>query len=389
MARKETQIEAFIGKEFRHIFRDRRTIMILLLMPVIQIILFGFAISTEINNVRLAVLDPSKDVSTTQITNRLAANSYFTLTGEIRDPLQIDEVFRDGTADMVVVFPPNFHNDLVHKGSADIQLIADGTDPNMASIITNYATNIIGSWQAENLLPPQAQATKRAPTPAQPGAPQGNYTIAPQVTLLYNPQMKSAYMFVPGVMGLVLTLICAMMTAVSIVREKERGTMEIMLVSPMRPIYMILAKMVPYLVISGISLIIIVVVSVFLLGVPVAGNLWVLGIVSFLFILVSLALGLLISTLVRTQVTAMMISGLALMMPVVVLSGMIFPIESMPKVLQWVSTIIPARWYIASVRKVMIEGLGLRFVLREAEILTAMAALLIGVSLAKFKNRLS
>ena len=368
-----TQFAAFIRKEFYHIFRDRRTMMILLLMPMIQIILFGFAISTEINHVRLKVLDHSRDIATRRITERFAANPYFSFRGEVGDPLQIDEAFRTGSADMVLVFGNNFYNDLIHKGSADIQLIADGTDPNMASITTNYATSIISRYQAE-IAPPAAQ---------------GSYAVVPQIQLLYNPQMKSAYNFVPGVMGLILTLICAMMTAVSIVREKERGTMEIMLVSPMRPIFMIVAKMVPYLVISAASLVSIVLLSVFVLGVPVAGSLWVLGLVSILFVIVSLSLGLLISTLTATQVTAMMISGMALMMPVTLLSGMIFPVESMPKILQWVSHIIPARWYIASVRKVMIEGLGMQYVVKEVVILSAMTLFLLGVSLAKFKNRLA
>ena len=212
--------------------------------------------------------------------------------------------------------------------------------------------------------------------------------IVPQVKLLYNPQMKSAYNFVPGVMGLILMMICAMMTSISIVREKETGTMEVLLVSPVKPLFIILAKAVPYFVLSFVNLITILLLSVYVLHVPVAGSLFWLVVVSLLFIFVSLALGLLISTVTHTQVAAMLVSGLMLMMPTMLLSGMIFPVESMPVILQSISTVIPARWYIQAVRKLMIEGVDISLVLTEIGILAVMAVLLITVSFKKFKNRL-
>ena len=211
-------------------------------------------------------------------------------------------------------------------------------------------------------------------------------SVVPNVKLLYNPQMKSAYNFVPGVMGLILMLICAMMTSISIVREKETGTMEILLVSPVKPLFIILAKAVPYFVLSFVNLTTILLLSVY--DVPVAGSLFWLIMVSLLFIFVSLSLGLLISTVTRTQVAAMLASGLVLMMPTMLLSGMIFPIESMPLVLQLISDILPARWYIQAVRKLMIEGVDISFVWSEVSILALMAVLLITISFKKFKNRL-
>ena len=364
------QFFAFVRKEFYHIFRDRRTMLILLGMPVVQIILFGFAISTEVKNVRVVVLDPSNDVMTRRIVDRIGTSEYFRMERMIHSPEELETIFREGDADLAIVFSTRFA-DGIYTGDSQIQLVADATDPNMATTRTNYAAGIIVSVQQEMLPPGMSVAT-----------------IVPDVKLLYNPQMKSTYNFVPGVMGLILMLICAMMTSISIVREKETGTMEILLVSPVKPLFVILSKAVPYFVLSFIHRVTILLLSVYVLHVPVAGSLFWLITVSLLFIFVSLALGLLISSVTRTQVAAMLASGLILMMPTMILSGMIFPIESMPLVLQIISDILPARWYIQAVRKLMIEGVDITLVLKEVGILALMAAVLITVSFKKFKNRL-
>ena len=345
------QFIAFVKKEFYHIFRDRRTMLILLGMPVVQIILFGFAISTEVKNVRLAVLDPSNDVVTRKIIDRLDASEYFTVTARFH-------------------FSERFVDDL-YTGDARVQLVVDATDPNMSTSQVNYATGIV-SMVGQEMMPPNMSAAR----------------LTSDIKLLYNPQMKSAYNFVPGVMGLILMLICAMMTSISIVREKETGTMEVLLVSPVKPLFIILAKAVPYFVLSFVNLITILLLSVFVLDVPVVGSLFWLITVSLLFIFVSLALGLLISSVTRTQVAAMLVSGLMLMMPTMLLSGMIFPIESMPLILQWISDILPARWYIQAVRKLMIEGVPVVLVYKEIGILLLMATVLITISIKKFKYRL-
>ena len=339
--------------------------MILLGMPVLQIILFGFAITTELNHSRVAVLDPSKDAVTTRITERIDENRYFSVVKELSSASDIETVFRHDEADIVVAFTPDFDANL-STGEAGIQLVVDATDPNTGNMMAGYVQGIVG----------QALQSGTQSSPIV------------QTHLLFNPQMKSAYNFVPGVMGLILMLICAMMTSISIVREKETGTMEVLLVSPIRPIFIILAKAVPYLVLSCVNLATILLLSVYVLHVPVEGSLWTLSFLSLLLIAVALSLGLLISCVVQNQVAAMIVSGMGLLMPVMLLSGMIFPIESMPAVLQWISNIIPARWYIQAVKKVMIEGLGMAAVWHEALILSGMAALLIGLSLKKFKERL-
>lgn len=366
------QFRSFVRKEYYHIFRDKRTMLILLAMPIIQILLFGFAITTEVKDVKVALFDPSRDASTQLIKERIRASEYFIIAEELTSIDQINDVFKYGKIDLVIVFSENFAENLLQKGEAKVQLIADGTDPNQASLLTGYASGILSSYQQELMERYKV-----------------SFRIIPEVKMLYNPQLKSAYNFVPGVMGLILMLICAMMTSIAIVREKETGTMEILLSSPMRPIYIILAKVVPYFTLSIVNLITILLLSVFVLGVPVAGSLFWLTTVSLLFILVALALGIFISTMVSTQMAAMLASGMGLMLPTMLLSGIIFPIESMPSILQWISAVVPARWYIGAVKKIMIQGVEIQFVAKELFVIITMAIMLIMLSLRKFKIRLN
>ena len=365
------QFGTFIRKEFHHIFRDRRTMMILLGMPVIQIILFGFAITTEVKNSQIAICDPSKDNATRTIIDRIATSEYFDVTSYADHPADITSLFREGKTGLVICFSERFNENLLHPDKAQIQLIADATDPNTATTLINYATAIIASTQQDMM--------KQTNVP---------FRITTETKFLYNPQMKGAYNFVPGVLGMILMLICAMMTSIAIVREKEMGTMEVLLVSPMKPILIILAKVIPYFILSCVNLATVLLLSVYVLDVPVAGSLFWLILVSMLFIFVSLALGLLVSNLTESQMAAMLISGMAFMMPVMLLSGMMFPIESMPVPLQLLSNIIPAKWFIIAVKNLMIKGTGITAVINEIVILCIMAVVIIIVSLSKFKNRL-
>jgi ABC-2 type transport system permease protein len=367
------QFIAFARKEFCHIFRDRRTMLILLAMPIVEIILFGFAISTEVKNVRVAVLDPSHDVVTRRITDRLDASTYFTIRYVVRSPSELDELFRLNKIDLAVIFSEHFAGNL-YTGEADVRLVGDATDPNMAALQASYAAQTIRAAVRE-------ERKDRALDEMDSGG------IGVEVKLLYNPQMRSAYNFVPGVMGLIMMLICAMMTSISIVRERETGTMEVLLVSPVRPVFVILSKVAPYFALSFVNLATILLLAVFVLDVPIAGSLFGLVAVSLLFIFVALALGVLISSIARTQVAAMLGSGLVLMMPTLLLSGMIFPVESMPAVLQWISGIIPARWYIDLVKRIMIQGADIASVGKPIAVLAVMAVVLIGVSLKKLGVR--
>lgn len=347
-------------------------------MPIVQIILFGFAISNEVKDTPMAILDTSKDEATRQITEQLAASKFFTLVSELHSTEEIEKAFQKGNVKLVVVFSDSFQHNQFHTGDAAVQIIADASDPNQASTFTNYASNIINTAYLD--LASKAQNSSGNIRPLR---------IIPEIKMLYNPQMKGAYSFVPGVMGLVLVLITAMMTSISIVREKEMGTMEVLLVSPMKPIHIILAKITPYFALSIINLITILLLSVFVLGVPIKGSLTLLILLSLLFIFVGLSLGIMVSNIVKTQVAAMLISGVVLIMPAMMLSGMMFPIESMPKILQWLSVIPPNRWYVDGVIKLMIQGVGFQFVIKEFVILSFMAVLLMFVSLKRFSIRMN
>lgn len=361
---------AFVGKEIQHILRDRRTMLILFGMPLIMMLLFGFAISTDVKDVRLVAVTTPADYLTQRMLARLDASEYFILTHTTHTTIEAEQLIRNGQADIAIVFSPRFA-DRLPKGQGQVQLILDGADPNQASMQGAYATQILRAGMAE--------ATSAA------HVPQSTEIIT---RLLYNPQMKSAYNFVPGIMGLLLLLICAMMTSVSIVREKERGTMEVLLVSPIRPLLILIAKAVPYFLLSIIILLFILGISNFVLKVPVAGNLLAILTLCLLYIFLALCLGLLISVVAKTQLQALLISGMLMLMPNLLLSGMIYPIESMPLPLQWFSAIIPARWFIAAIRKLMVMGVGLQMVGRELLILTAMSLLILGIALKKFKTRL-
>lgn len=370
------QFIAFVRKEFYHILRDRRTMLILIGMPIVQIILFGFAISTEVRNVQTAVLFSSQNEDVRQMVEQLDASEYFTVKYVVHSPDEIERLFQRNKIELAVVFPDDLHR--LRFGSEQIQILTDATEPNLAVTRSSYASAILM----------QARQTIQQTIPNKVSISSGNLPVLAYNKLLYNPQMKSAYNFVPGVMGLILMLICAMMTSISIVREKETGTMEVLLVSPVNPLFVILSKAVPYFVLSLLNLTTILLLSVFVLDVPIAGSLIALLGVSPLFIFVSLALGLLISCITRTQVAALLASAMVLMIPTIILSGIIFPIESMPGILQAFSCLIPARWYVALVRRLMIEGVPLAYVWKEITVLAVMAIVLIAATTRKFKNRL-
>lgn len=362
---------AFVRKEFHHIFRDKTSVLILLVMPILMLVLFGYALNTEVKNSKIAVYDPSRDVVTRAMVEKLQINDYFILKKVLNSASEAEKAFQSGEVSMVIVFSNGFYENLMHGGHAQIQLLADGSDPNTANIITTYASSILSSYQMELMK------TGKIP-----------YLITPEVKLLYNPSMVAAYNFVPGVMGMILLLICAMMTSVSITREKERGTMEVLLVSPMKPLYVILSKAVPYFFLSLVNLATILLIAYFIMHVPIAGSLFWLILISLVYIFVCLTLGLLISTVVETQMAALIISAIGLMMPVMLMSGMMFPIENMPVYIRWIADIIPARWYIEAIRKLMIMGLGFSAIIQELSILIGMGVVLIVVSLRKFKIRL-
>lgn len=365
------RFRGFIKKEFYHIFRDRRSLFILFGMPIAQILLFGFAITNEINNVDIAVLDHSKDATTKEIINKISASKYFSIKEFIEREEDIEPAFQKGKIKAVLNFEKNFGRNLVRKNSATVQVITDATDPNTANSISNYTNSILLNYQRELNKDTQIE-----------------YQLIPQVRMIYNPELKGVFMFVPGVMTIILMLVSAMMTSISITREKELGTMEILLVSPLKPILVIIGKVVPYIFLSVINAIVIIVLSIFIFEMPIQGSLFLLGLESILFIITSLSLGILISTISATQQTAMMVSLMGLMLPTILLSGFIFPISSMPVPLQVISNIIPAKWFIILLKGIMLKGVGITYLWKETLILFGMALFFIVVSVRKYKTRL-
>lgn len=365
------QFTIFVKKEFRHIFRDRKSLLIIILMPIVQIILFGFALTNEIKNSNIAVLDNAKDGSSQAIIQRLDASRYFNVSQILNTQADIETAFKSGKIRLAVVFQPGFRESLLHTNHAQVQLIADASDPNTATTVTNYAANIISDYQKE--LNGQVQVP---------------YAIKPEIRMLYNPQLKGAYNFVPGVMAMILILIAAMMTSVAIVREKEINTMEVLLVSPLKPLLFILSKAIPYIFLSLVNVVTILLVSVTLLEVPINGSLLLLMGESLLFIITAVSLGLMISTLTKTQQEAQMFSLMALLLPTLLLGGFMFPIESMPLPLRIISNVVPSKWFFLIVKDVMIKGLGFSAVWKESLILAGMSLFLLAISFKKFKTRL-
>lgn len=350
----------FIQKEFRHILRDRRTLIVLFGMPLIMMGLFGFAIRNELENVRVGIAGVRGDPEAAHIVERMDASGLFEIADDVSAPGAIEEGFRGGRFAAAIVFQPHFTRALERPGAAQIQVITDATNPNTASTVQAYVASVVLGARQEPVI----------------------------FRMRYNPELKSAYLFVPGVMAVILMLVSALMTSITITREREMGSMELLLVSPLHPVQIIVGKVVPYLALSMINVATILVVAALVFDVPVRGSLPLLVGEAFLFTLCALSLGILISSRSSSLQTSTMIALAGLLMPTVLLSGFIFPIESMPEPLQVLSHIVPAKWFLIIVRGIMIRGIGIEFLWMETLIIGGMTLLFIAVSVRSFKLRL-
>ncbi|MFN5223966.1 MAG: ABC transporter permease [Bacteroidota bacterium] len=366
------QFFAFVRKEWYHILRDRKTLFILIGMPIAQILIFGFALTNEIKNSRIAVIDMAKDGMSARYIAKIEASRYFDILHYENDPARLDDLFREGKIKAAVVIPSNFGSQLQHEHYAPVQVIADASDPNTGTAVTNYLRAITGDF-TKSLEPLRKMPLQ----------------IVTETRMLYNPQLKGAYNFVPGVMAMVLMLVCTMMTSIAIVREKETGTMEVLLVSPLKPFMVIIAKSVPYLMLSAINIVSILLLSVFALGLPIAGNLLLLVSLSLLFTITCLSLGMLISSKTSSQQTAMLISLMGMFLPTLMLSGFMFPIENMPLPLKIISNAVPAKWFFMIVKDVMIKGVGVEMIWKETLILMAMTSFFLMMSIRNYDVRLT
>ena len=343
---------SLIKKEAIHITRDRRTMFITLIMPLVLLLLFGFAISTEVNDVKVAVAVDKHTDTTRDIIQALDVNSCFTFEG-MTGASDVELLLRQGKIDAALILRTD------DGGATSYQIIVDASNPTVAQAAVSYISGVVE-----------------------------HRTSSPVITrTLYNPQMKSSYNFVPGIMGMIFILICAIMTSVSIVREKETGTMDLLLVSPVRPVSILIGKLVPYFILSCIILAIMLTMAYTVLGLPTSGSIFSVIAVSLIYIILSLSIGLLISTMVDNQVSALIVSAMLFLVPVIMLSGMIFPIDNMPLPLQGVSCIIPARWYIAAMRKLMIQQIGFDGIITEILIMAGMIVVLLLAQLGKFNSK--
>lgn len=342
---------ALIKKETLHVVRDTRTMIVIFFIPILLLLLFGFAISTEVNNVRVVVVSENHTAETRAIIERIMVNPYFDFKG-MSSPINADLELRKGNADAIVFLKTD-------GGNLSSQIVVDASNTTIAQAATAYLQSVITDSSDSVAL----------------------------VNTLYNPQLKSSYNFVPGIMGMIFILICAMMTSVSIVGEKENGTMDLLLISPVKPISIIIGKLVPYFVLSCGILSVILLLAYTVLGLPISASVFSVVWVSLLYIVLSLEIGLFVSTLVNTQLSALMVSAVIFMIPIIMFSGMLFPIDNMPRVLQWVSAIVPARWYISAMRKLMIQHLPIEYVVEEIKVLGIMAIVILFLAIKKFTKR--
>ncbi|WP_313502989.1 ABC transporter permease [Kaistella carnis] len=363
------QLITFVKKEFWHVLRDKRTLLVLFGMPVVQVLLFGFALSTEVKNTKIGVLDQDKSQNSIELISKIKANQYFDVDKNLKSVDEAEDAFKGGKIKMILVIPAQFSQDINSGKKAQLQLITDGTDINLANQIYNFMSNIIMDFYGQETLQPKSG-------------------VQPEVRMLYNPQLKGAPNFVPGVMALILLIICVLMTAIAIVREKEMGTMEVLLVSPMKPYIIILAKAIPYFILSMIILVSILILSVTVLDLPIKGSLLLLFGISIIFIITNLLLGIVISIVTDSQQTAMLIALVGTMLPTIMLSGFMFPVENMPFPLQIIGNVIPAKWYYEIVKNIMIKGTGLEVIWKHVLVLIGMMLVLFVIAVKKFKIRL-
>lgn len=381
-------LAALIRKEFYHILRDPRTVMLIIVMPIVLIYLLGFAMSTDIQNVNMVYMTTSNEDHITRLVNRINNSEYFTVVGRVYNMDEVTHLTKMGKIDAAL-----------REDSGAYQIIVDASNPNVGASIGIYLRNILNDFFAEeNATPrlvyvssfeedtPEMEAKKKAMKEA--AERQNAKVAAPTVRMLYNPRLQSSFNFIPGILGLILIIVCSTMTGVSIVREKEMGTMEVLLTSPVRPGHLMIAKTVPYFCLSIVDIAMILVLARFMLGVPLGGNLPLILLFTLLYTFLALAIGLLISILTSSQMAALILCVIVLLIPTLMLSDMMFPIQSMTPFFRGCSAIIPARWYVDAMRKLMIEGLGFGYVIKDFIVLIGMLVVVFGTSLLTFKKRL-
>lgn len=363
-------LRGLLRKEWYHILRDRRTLFVIVFYPIAQVVLFGSSIRTDVRDVRLAIVDPTPDATTLAIRDRFSATGVFRIVAVAATDAPLTHLFQTDSVQVAVAFQPRFGERLARGEAAQVLVFSDATEPNSGTSRQLYARSVLQDYQSDI------------------GLRSGSIRIVPRVRSRFNPTRVSTNLFVPGLMAVILTIIAALMTALSLTREKETGTMEVLLVSPLRPWQIIVGKIAPYLTIGFLGVLSVYSVARIVFHVPMHGSLVLLMAEGMLFIVVSLSIGILVSARTSSQRVAMLAAVMITLLPTQMLSGVVFPVESMPPFLQLTSNLVPARWFVVIARGIMLKGVGLAYLWQETLVLGVMAAVLLIASTRSFKVRL-
>jgi ABC-2 type transport system permease protein len=360
---------AIIQKEFIHVFKDKASFIIVLIMPIMFSLVFGYAVTTDIENIQMAVLDNDKSVESREVIQKFGSSDYFVTDYYVTSIDEIEDLIGSNTVKGALIIPSGFANSIQRGEDGNYQLILDGSDPNVSRVALQYGNLIASQYKLSN------------------GLVSGNISFGLSTRVWFNPNMKSALFIIPALIGLIMQNITILLTAFSLVRERERGTIEQLMVSPIKPIELILGKMIPYIVIGSFDFLLALFFGTWYFSVPIVGNLGLLIVLGFGFVIVALALGMLVSTIAKTQLEAMQLVILILL-PSVILSGFMFPIEAMPKVVQVISNLIPLTYFIRILRGIILKGVGIEFLWGEVYTLTAMGLVLLALATIRFRKKL-
>jgi len=362
---------AILQKEFRQILRDPMTLLFVFLMPITLVMLFGYTIKNEINNANIAVLDYSQGLHSRQLINNFTASGYFSIHQGITDERDAESFFQRGTGSMMIVIPKKFEEHIVKNGCAKIQLVTDASDLNVSTTLVSYANQVITQYQKSLGL---------VGVDMQP--------IEIRIKMQYNPQLESAYMFIPGNIALIMILITSLMASITLSKERETGSWRLLAITPANQYIIVLGKIIPYMILSLICTAMIIFLGIVIFKMPMYGSVWLLLLLCFLFMFTACSLGVLISVFTNSQQVAMLICMLGFFLPTLLLSDFIFPVENMPLVLQILSHVVPAKWFIFALRDIMIKGAGLELLWLPVTILSGLTLFLMSLSIRRLQKRI-
>ncbi|OGF48034.1 MAG: ABC transporter permease [Candidatus Firestonebacteria bacterium RIFOXYC2_FULL_39_67] len=368
-------------KEFIQTFRDKKMLPVIFVAPVIQLILLGYAVTTDVKHIYLAVIDRDNSVESRELVGAALNSGYFDLKQGVEKESEIEEALRSGKADFVLYVPPNYSKNIKMNKKASFQVIADGSDATLTGIGLNYLNEIV---QRKNKEIRDKIMNSRA---GLLGKSISFPRVSPEVKIMYNPELKSANYMVPGVMALILTLMTMLLTSMSITKEKENGTLEQLVVSPLKPYEIILGKTLPFVIIGMVDVVLVITGGIVVFNIPILGSVWLLAVCSLIFIMSTLGIGLFISTISRTQQQAMLTTFMFIF-PAMILSGFVFPVTNMPEPAQYLTYLIPLRYFLTIIRGIILKGNGIEILWPEIAALIIFGVVIFTLSSMRFRKKL-